>query len=85
MRHRISKLSSIALVGAGLALGSYAGVAAAQDIERPPTTDRFDDREGGMDWGWIGLLGLGGLAGLMGREKRPAYRATQTTTTPNRV
>ena len=84
MRHRISKLTGIALLGSGLALGTFAGVAAAQEIDRPTTTERFDDRDG-MDWGWIGLLGLGGLAGLMGREKRAAYRPAQTTTTPNRV
>jgi hypothetical protein len=84
MRQRITKLAGTALVGAGLALGTAAGVASAQDVT-PPTTERFDD-DRGMDWGWIGLLGLAGLAGLMGREKRPAYRtATQTTTNPNRV
>ena len=84
MRHRITKLVGTALVGSGLLIGALASVATAQDVA-PPTTERFDDRDG-MDWGWIGLLGLVGLAGLMGRERRAgAYRTTASTTNPNRV
>lgn len=77
MRHRISKLATASLLGAALALGSYAGLAAAQDVGAPPPADRFDDDGDGMDWGWIGLFGLAGLAGLMGRERRPAFHAPQ--------
>jgi hypothetical protein len=79
MRHRISNATATALLGAAVALGSFAGVAAAQDVQAPPPADRFDDRGDGMDWGWIGLLGLGGLAGLMGREKRTTYHPQPST------
>jgi len=77
MRRRISKLASGAALAALLAAGAAVGVASAQDVRPPTTADRFDDRDRGMDWGWIGLLGLGGLAGLMGRERHGAYRGTQ--------
>ena len=85
MRRRISKLAGIAAVASTLAVGTAVGVATAQDVERPMTTDRVGDRDDGMGWGWIGLLGLARLAGLMGSEKHATYRSPQTQTTANRV
>jgi hypothetical protein len=77
MRRRIAQLATGTLLATGLALGSLAGTAAAQDVGAPPPADRFDDDRDGMDWGWIGLFGLAGLAGLMGRERRTAFHAPQ--------
>jgi MYXO-CTERM domain-containing protein len=84
MRHRISKLAKVAVVGSALLIGPLVGIASAQAVDpnRPTATTDDDD---GTDWGWIGILGLAGLAGLMGRERRATYPAQQHSTTASRV
>ena len=45
-------------------------VATAQGAGDPGVaqTSPMNDRDDGMDWGWLGLLGLAGLLGLRRRE-----------------
>jgi MYXO-CTERM domain-containing protein len=50
----------------------------------PYTSARTEtyDRDGGSNWGWIGLLGLAGLLGLLRRREtsdRDRVRTTDTT------
>jgi hypothetical protein len=72
------------------------GVASAQERTEPGTTTPgttqtypMEEREGGSDWGWIGLLGLAGLLGLRGRHGHERVRHTErhvnTSTTPPHV
>ena len=64
-----NKLSKVVMVCA-LVVG-FAGVSAAQQPRETPaqsinTVD--DDRQDGMNLGWLGLLGFAGLLGLKRRE-----------------
>jgi MYXO-CTERM domain-containing protein len=60
-------------------------IASAQTPTATPyTSARTEtyDRDGGSNWGWIGLLGLAGLLGLLRRREtydRDRVRATDTT------
>lgn len=72
LRHlRSAALAATLLVG-----GAGLGFAQTTDTEDPtaPTTER----DGGFDWGWLGLLGLIGLAGLRGRRDTD-HRTTVST------
>jgi MYXO-CTERM domain-containing protein len=41
------------------------------------TTSRTDDRDRGMDLGWLGLLGLAGLLGLRRRDNHVNHDPTR--------
>ena len=55
----------------GAALAAIIGFAAPPtraDAQTPVDSQRMDDRDDGMDLGWLGLLGLAGLLGLRRRD-----------------
>lgn len=68
---RIAALAATLLVG-----GAGLGFAQTTDVDEP--TAPATEREGGFDWGWLGLLGLIGLAGLRGRRDTD-HRTTVST------
>ena len=54
-----------AVVAVALA-ATMAGAAYAQETREPV---RVENRDDGMDYGWLGLLGLAGLYGLKRRDR----------------
>ena len=61
MRFKLSLLALVSILGVG-----YGATVAAQPQSEPQaqSIDIRDDRDNGMDMGWLGLLGLTGLFGL---------------------
>ena len=74
-----NQLSNIVMACA-LVVGFAAASAAQQPRETAPqsvnTVD--EDRDDGMDMGWLGLFGLAGLLGLKRRESRTVTPVVRT-------
>jgi MYXO-CTERM domain-containing protein len=58
------------LIAGALMIGVLAASSAVlAQVDSPTTTTAADDRDDGMEWGWLGLLGLFGLLGLRRRDR----------------
>ena len=82
-------IGTMTLAATLVAVGSTQGIAqepatAQQPVQTGATTVPADDRDDGMDLGWIGLLGLAGLLGLRRRDHHVTHvdRVERVDTTP---
>ena len=77
MRFKLSLLAMVAMLGFG-----YTTMAAQQQPPRDVSVVDADDRDNGIDMGWIGLIGL---AGLMGMKRSSEVRTRTTVGDPSHV